>query len=115
MVDMLNQEESSLEMKTLFEGNPSLKQLLQNIKQVVWILDLAADKIVYASPAFETIWGYSCESLYADPLTLIKSVHPEDRVKVLSTSPDGIGKPVNQSYRICDRMAACAGYQLKHL
>ena len=87
-------------MKTLLEGYPSLKQILQNIKQVVWMLDLSTDQILYVSPAFEIVWGRSCESLYADPLTLIKSVHPEDRVKVMSASPDDNRKSLNQSYRI---------------
>ncbi len=87
-------------MKTLLERYPSLKQILQNIKQVVWVLDLSTDQILYVSPAFEIVWGRSCESLYADPLTLIKSVHPEDRVKVMSASPDDNRKSLNQSYRI---------------
>ncbi len=87
-------------MKTLLEGYPFLKQILQNIKQAVWMLDLNTDRILYVSPAFEIIWGCSCESLYADPLTLIKSVHPEDRVKVMSASPDDNRKFLHQSYRI---------------
>lgn len=89
-----------VEMKALLEGYPSLKQILQNIKQVIWILDLSTDQILYVSPAFEIVWGRPCESLYADPLTLIKSVHPEDRVKVMSASPDDNRKSLNQSYRI---------------
>jgi PAS domain S-box-containing protein len=90
-----------VEMKALFEGHSSLKQFLQNIKQVVWIIDPDTGHILYASPAFEIVWGRSCDSLYADPLTLIKSVHPEDRVKVMSASPDNNRrKSLNQSYRI---------------
>jgi PAS domain S-box-containing protein len=100
MVDMLEKEESRLEMKALLEGFPSLKQILQNIKQVVWVLDLSTDQILFVNPAFEVVWGRSCESFYADPLILIESVHPEDRVKVMSTSPDENRKSVNLSYRI---------------
>jgi len=89
-----------LEMIAKLESDPYLKQILQNIKQVVWLLDLSTDHILYISPAFEIVWGRSCESLYADPLTLIKSVHPEDRVKVMSASPDDNRKSLIQSYRI---------------
>ena len=32
------------------------------------MLDLNTDQILYVSPAFEIVWGRSCESLYADPL-----------------------------------------------
>lgn len=83
----------------LFEGEPSFKQVMHKIKQVVWILDLRNDRILYVSPAFEDIWGRSCESFYSDPFILIESVHPEDRVKVLSANLDD-SKPVDQSYRI---------------
>lgn len=99
-MDMLEKENSRLEMKALLEGYPSLKQILQNIKQVVWMLDLDTGQIVYASPSFESVWSRSRESLYADPLTLIKSVHPEDRVKVMSTSRNDNRMSSNQSYRI---------------
>ncbi len=93
-------EKSRQEMNDLLEGYPSLKQIMQNIKQVVWVLDARFGAIMYVSPAFEMVWGRSCESLYADPLTLIKSVHPEDRVKVMSASRDDNRKSLSQSYRI---------------
>ncbi len=101
MKDMLKNEASLLNIKALLEDYPYLKQILQNIAQVVWILDLNNDHILYVSPAFEVVWGRSCKSLYADPLTLIKSVHPEDRVKVMTASPDDNRlNVVDQSYRI---------------
>jgi PAS domain S-box-containing protein len=89
-----------LDNKALLEGNPFFTQLLQNVKQVVWIIDLSTMQVIYVSPAFEIVWGRSCASLYADPLTLIKSVHPEDRVKVMSASPDADRKSLSESYRI---------------
>ena len=97
---MQEKEQIRLELRALLEGYPSFKQILQNIKQVIWILDLSTDQILYVSPAFELIWGRSCESLYAEPLTLIKSVHPEDRVKVMSASTVDSRKSLTQSYRI---------------
>ncbi len=99
-MDMVEKEKSRLELEAVLEGYPSLKQILQNMKQVVWLLDLNTDQILYVSPAFEIVWGRSCESFYADPLTLIKSVHPEDRVKVMSGSPDENRKSLSQTYRI---------------
>ena len=97
---MIEKEKTLLEMKGLLEGYPSLKQILHSIKQVVWILDLSTDHMIYVSPAFERVWGHSCESIYADPLTLIKSIHPEDRVKVMAANSDYSQKPISQSYRI---------------
>jgi len=60
---MVEKKKSRLDMKTLLEGYPSLQQIMQNIKQVVWVLDLSTDHILYVSPGFEIVWGRSCESL----------------------------------------------------
>jgi len=97
---MLKRNKIGLEMNVLLEDYPSLQQILQNIKQVVWMLDQDTGQILYVSPAFESVWNRTRKSLYEDPRILIKSVHPEDRVKVLSASPEDNHKSVNQSYRI---------------
>jgi len=98
--NMVEKRKSRLELEAVLKGYPALEQILQNMQQVVWVLDPFTDQILYVSPAFETIWGRSCESFYEDPLTLIKSVHPEDRVKVLSVSLDENRKSLSQNYRI---------------
>jgi PAS domain S-box-containing protein len=85
---MADKKNPGLEIKKLLERNPSLEQILHNIEQVVWLLDLSNGRILYVNTTFEAIWGVSCEKLYADSLILIKSVHPEDRVKVMSASLD---------------------------
>ena len=98
---MVGPEKSQLEqMKTQLEGHPFLMQIMQAIDQVVWVQDLNGDQILYVSPAFETVWGRSCESLYADPSLLIQSVHPEDRVKVMASGVDENHRSLIQSYRI---------------
>jgi PAS domain S-box-containing protein len=97
---MVEKDNARLELKALLEGHPVLAQVMQNIEQVLWLLDLTTDQILYVSPSFETVWGRSCERFYADSLTLIKSVHPEDRVKVLASVSDENRKFSNQTYRI---------------
>jgi PAS domain S-box-containing protein len=87
-------------MRAMAENYPSLKQILQNIEQVVWIIDPSTGEIQYVNPAFEIIWGRSRKDLYTNPLMLIESVHPEDRVKVLSANFDDTRKSLNQVYRI---------------
>ena len=97
---MLEEIKTRFEMQALLENYPYFQQILQNIKQVIWIVDLNTDQILYVSPAFEIVWGRPCESFYADPSVLIQSVHPEDRIKVLSHSSDDHQKSLNQTYRI---------------
>ena len=87
-------------LQTLIENKTQLNQIAGKIEQVFWLSEFQSGRILYASPAFETVWGYSRESLYADPSILIESVHPEDRVQVLVANPRSDLKPFNQSYRI---------------
>ncbi len=89
-----------LGIKTLIESEIHLRQIAENLEQVFWLLDVRAGNILYVSPAFETVWGRSSQSLYADPSILIESVHPEDRVQFLVASSYNDHKPFNQSFRI---------------
>ena len=96
----MNDNKSRMTLRHLLEENPSLKQILLNIDQVVWVFDRSSEHILYVNPAFETVWGQSCQSLYADPLILIQSVHPEDRLQVIVASQHNLDQPFSQAYRI---------------
>ena len=86
-----------------FLSGDLLKQIAENIDQVLWLRNLNSGQILYVSPAFETVWGRSCESLYGDPSILIESVHPEDRVQVMVAKSHDDHKPIDQVYRILRR------------
>ena len=77
-----------------------LTQIVKNIEQVLWVGDISSGSILYVNPAFETVWGRSCESLYANPSILIESVHREDRLQVMVSNPSADHEPINQIYRI---------------
>ena len=99
-MELVEKAKSRLELEDILEGYPALKHVLQNIKQVVWFLDTDSDQILFVSPAFETVWGRSCESFTLDAQILLKSIHPEDRVKVLSGTLDEHHTSLSQTYRI---------------
>jgi PAS domain S-box-containing protein len=64
----------------LRESETRFRQLTDHIADVFWLTDLQAPmRVLYASPAFETIWGYSRRDLYQDPDLWLKSVHQDDR------------------------------------
>src|SRR4051812_23862299 len=42
------------------------RQLAENIHEAFWIIDPVDDQLLYISPAYERIWGRTCESLYSD-------------------------------------------------
>ena len=78
----------------LFEKEIHLKQMAENIEQVIWLRDNASGQILYVNPTFEVVWGRSCASLYANPKILIESVHPEDRVQVMVARDHSNHKPL---------------------
>ncbi|MDW7755861.1 MAG: ATP-binding protein [Brevefilum sp.] len=97
---MTDNKETQLSINSVLEDNAVLKQVLNNIEQVVWVQDLSTDRIIYVSPAFKSLWGRSPESLYYNPTILIESVHPEDRVQVLASTPSKDSDPINLTYRV---------------
>jgi PAS domain S-box-containing protein len=57
------------------------RQLAENIRNVFWIGEARAAGLVYVSPAYEKIWGRSCQSLYDDPRSFLDAIHPDDRAE----------------------------------
>ncbi|THK41747.1 EAL domain-containing protein [Methylophaga sp. SB9B] len=60
------------------EQDERFRQLADNIEEVVWLSNLAMDKILYISPAYQTIWGSSCDPLYENPSQWLKTIFPVD-------------------------------------
>src|SRR5262245_9520558 len=63
----------------LRESEARLRQLAENIQEVFWITDISKSVMIYVSPAYETIWGRTCASLYASPRNWLDAIHPDDR------------------------------------
>jgi len=70
--------------QALRESEERFRQLAENIREVFWMTDPTKQRMLYISPAYESIWGRSCESLYREPRTWIEAIHPEDRPRVLA-------------------------------
>lgn len=69
-------------VERLEEVENRFHQITENISEVVWITDAAQSELVYVNPAYESVWGQSTESLYADPTSFLESVHADDRDRV---------------------------------
>jgi two-component system, cell cycle sensor histidine kinase and response regulator CckA len=55
------------------------QELANHLHQVFWIKDAVDTRTLYVSPAFEQIWGRTCQSIYDNPASFRESIHPEDR------------------------------------
>jgi two-component system cell cycle sensor histidine kinase/response regulator CckA len=62
------------------------RQLAENINEVFWMTNPAKHQMLYISPAYERIWGRTCDSLYQSPQSWLEAIHPEDRQRVLEAT-----------------------------
>jgi PAS domain S-box-containing protein len=83
------------------EAELRIRQLAENIREVLFLVDVADLKVLYVSSAYELIWGRSPSSLYAEPLAWTRAIHPEDwpRVKAALAGARTSGL-MNCEYRI---------------
>jgi PAS domain S-box-containing protein len=70
--------------EALCESEERFRQLAEKIEEVFWMSDPMTNKILYVSPAYEKVWGRSCQSAYDDPKSFIEGIHPEDRPLVMA-------------------------------
>jgi PAS domain S-box-containing protein len=86
----------------LRRSEQKFQQLTSAINESFWITDLATRATLYISPAYERIWGRSCESLYGRPRSWLDTVHPDDRDRVLkSADRAGVDEAIfDEEYRI---------------
>jgi PAS domain S-box-containing protein len=65
------------------------------------MMNAAADEIIYVNPAYEQIWGRTCESLYQNPMSWLDAILPEDRDGAHSVFQKQMqGEQVESEYRI---------------
>ena len=100
--------------QALRSSEEKFRQLAENIREVFWIMPPEANEVLYVSPAYERVWGRSCDSLYQNPMSWAEAIHPDDqeRARVLFArqihgdsveSEYRIRTPDGQEKWICDR------------
>jgi len=85
----------------LAESEKRLRLVTDTIDEVFWMADLALEKMIYVSPAYEHIWGRPVDELYRNPRAFIEAVHPDDLDNLhrqLQKQQEGL--PFDHEYRI---------------
>src|SRR2546422_1143246 len=67
----------------LRESEEKFRQLAENIREVFWMTDLHLEEMLYVSPAYESVWGRSLESVRQRPQSFMDAIHSEDRERVV--------------------------------
>jgi len=87
------------------ESEQRFRQLSENIDLVFWLTDWTEKKLLYVNPAYETVFGMTVKSAYADRTGWKKAIHPDDLEYVGSEfqSHAAKGEHLEMDYRIlCD-------------
>ncbi|HEX6883879.1 MAG TPA: PAS domain-containing protein [Planctomycetota bacterium] len=72
------------------------RQVTESIREVfyltAWDESAPVQEVLYVSPAYETLWGRSCQSLYDDPRSWSYDIHPDDRARMVQAFLAGATK-----------------------
>ena len=93
-------EDEQQSSRQLSESEARFRELAEIIDECFWISDPLKQQILYISPAYETIWQRTCESLYAAPRIWLDAIHPDDRSRVEAAADGQADRHYDETYRI---------------
>ncbi len=73
------------ERGALRESEERFRQMAESIGDVFWLTDPSRHRVLYASPAYEQIWGDPVAEVYEDWEAWQRRIHPDDRARVRQT------------------------------
>jgi PAS domain S-box-containing protein len=87
--------------QALHQSEERFRQLAEHLNDVFWVADPVSGRVVYASPAYERLWGRSAHGPHDDFLDWLDAVHPDDRERVGdSFDVKKVQSRLDQEYRI---------------
>ena len=86
--------------QVLRDSEARFQEIARTISQLFFVRSATTGQFLYVSPAYESLWGRTCKSLYQNPDSWLDSVHPEDREQVLISLDKQFAEPVTREYRI---------------
>ncbi|HVZ31100.1 MAG TPA: ATP-binding protein, partial [Polyangiaceae bacterium] len=88
---------------SLRESEERFRQLADNIQEAFWLYDLRESRMVYASPAWQRVYGCALRDLSDAAEARLRSVHADDRAQVRSTFElEAAARPLAQAFRVMD-------------
>ena len=82
------------------EAEQRFRQVTESIDEVFWLTDVVKHQMIYISPAYQRIWGRTCESLYASAGSWMDAIHPEDRDRIQEAVTLQVAGAYDVTYRI---------------
>jgi PAS domain S-box-containing protein len=85
--------ERKLNEERLRAQEERFRQVTEAIREVFYLTEwdpsAPVQKVLYVSPAYETVWGRTCQSLLDDPRSWSYDIHPEDRERMVQSYVTG--------------------------
>ena len=85
---------------TIRESEIRFRQITESISEAFWLATPDITKFLYASPAFEQVYGRPFEEVNRDPTGSMELVHPEDREAVVEAFSAAAQGAFELEYRI---------------
>lgn len=79
-LDITDRKQAELALQA---SETRFQEIAQTLNQVSYVISLPSGEYLYISPAYERLWGYSCESLYQDHKSWLNRIYPDDLNYVL--------------------------------
>lgn len=96
----INPPSTTQSLHNITDDDIQFRQMAEHIKEVFWMTDPAKQQMIYISPAYEQVWGRTCESLYSNPTSFLDAIHPEDRDRVIQAFPKQVQGTYEEEYRV---------------
>ena len=74
--------ENQIADRKLAERESLFRQMSDHVREIFWVTNYRGSEPLFVSPAFETIYGRTVESLFQNPNLFFEACHPDDRAKL---------------------------------
>ena len=81
--------------EALSSSEKKFRQLAENIHEVFWMMDPHSGALLYVSPAFDQLWGFSAARVLENPAAWFDSIHP---TTAKPSRPSAPGNEVENSW-----------------
>lgn len=82
------------------ESEGRFRRMADSTPDVIWITDLSPERVLYASPSFERIWGHPVDALYRNPHLWTESIHPQDQARIATAFGEWLGSAEPRAWEV---------------